>query len=84
MMEPAIREVEQSEALLVVGPSLQVYPAASLLSYLPPLQPILYLDPYPAPTYGRRGVEVFAENASAGIARVQQRLLQLFSLSPQA
>ena len=84
MMEPAIREVEQSEALLVVGTSLQVYPAASLLSYLPPLQPILYLDPNPAPTYGRRDVEVIAENASSGMARVQKRLLELFSLRPQA
>lgn len=78
MMEPAISEVMKAEAMLVVGTSLQVYPAASLLSYLPPHQPILYLDPHPASTYGR-SVEVFAENASSGIVKVQTRLCEIFS-----
>ena len=79
MMDSAIEQVSRAEALLVVGTSLQVYPAASLLSYLPASQPILYLDPNPAPTYGRR-VEVFQEKASTGMEKVQQRLREIFSL----
>ena len=79
MMDPAIDEVMNSEALLVVGTSLQVYPAASLLGYLPAGLPVLYLDPNPAAALGKR-VEVFAEMATAGIEKVGMRLMELFSI----
>ena len=79
MMDTAIHKVMNSEALLIVGTSLQVYPAASLLGYLPAGLPVLYLDPNPAAALGRR-VEVFAELATAGIGEVSRRLMELFSI----
>jgi NAD-dependent deacetylase len=79
MMEPAIEEVMKADAMVVVGTSLQVYPAASLLQYLPPQNPILLLDPKPARAASRQA-EIFAETASAGMPKVKERLLEIFGI----
>lgn len=79
MIEPAIEEVMKAEAMVVVGTSLQVYPAASLLQYLPPQHPIFLLDPNPAKA-GTGRVEVFAEAASTGMHKVKERLLEVFGI----
>jgi NAD-dependent deacetylase len=79
MIEPAIEQVEKAEAMVVIGTSLQVYPAASLLQYLPPQNPIILLDPNPARTAAGT-VEIFAEAASSGMHKVKERLLQVFGI----
>lgn len=45
MMEKAIEEVSDADVLIVIGTSLMVYPAASLLHYLPEDKPIYLIDP---------------------------------------
>ncbi|ADX67116.1 MULTISPECIES: SIR2 family NAD-dependent protein deacylase [Weeksella] len=45
MMEKAIELVLQADLFLVIGTSLQVYPAASLLDFVPNNCPIYYIDP---------------------------------------
>lgn len=45
MIEPAIRLVEEADLLVVVGTSLAVYPAASLVHYARPDVPIWLVDP---------------------------------------
>lgn len=45
MMEAAIDEVLQADILIVIGTSLQVYPAASLIDYTKSDIPIIYVDP---------------------------------------
>lgn len=47
MMDRAVREVESADIFLVVGTSLQVYPAASLLRYVPTGTPLVLIDPKP-------------------------------------
>ena len=47
MIEPAIRIVEKADILLVVGTSLNVYPAAGLIQYIAPGTPIYLVDPTP-------------------------------------
>ena len=47
-IEPAIMLAQQSDAFVVIGTSLNVYPAASLLHYVKPGTPIYYIDPNPA------------------------------------
>jgi NAD-dependent deacetylase len=79
MMDTAIEEVSSADALVVAGTSLQVYPAASLLNYLPGRKPVLYVDPSPA-RIPNIEVEIFAENASTGMPKVRDRLLELFGL----
>lgn len=44
-MYEAAKIVEQADILLIIGTSLQVYPAASLIDYLPSEKPIYLIDP---------------------------------------
>ena len=70
-MDAAIRAVEQADIVLIVGTSLQVYPAASLYHYARPGVPIFIIDPKDVPAYDKRithiqdvatrGMKVFLE-----------------------
>ena len=74
---PAIEEAAEltatADALLVVGTSLQVYPAAGLLHYAPAGCPVYVIDPH-QPEAGRRGVRYVAEAASTGVPKVLREL----------
>ncbi|APD05707.1 NAD-dependent protein deacylase [Flavobacteriaceae bacterium UJ101] len=45
LIPKAIQLVEQADIVLIIGTSLQVYPAASLMHYAKPTIPIYYIDP---------------------------------------
>ena len=45
MIEPAINLVQSTDILLIIGTSLQVYPAAGLLHYAKKSTPIYLIDP---------------------------------------
>lgn len=64
-MEPAVDTVSKADILVIIGTSLNVYPAAGLLHYVRPGTPIYYIDPNPAPV--PPGVHVIALPASKGI-----------------
>ena len=53
-MDDAIRAVEKADIVLIVGTSLQVYPAASLYHYAPYDTPIFIIDPKDVPAYEKR------------------------------
>ncbi len=60
----------QADILLVVGTSLLVYPANTLLNYAPPYAPVYIVDPNrPEGVWGDR-VTFIEEPASTGVARV--------------
>jgi NAD-dependent deacetylase len=44
-MEKALMLVKQADILVIIGTSLQVYPAASLIEYAPKSSPIYIIDP---------------------------------------
>lgn len=76
---PAIPEaidiVEEADFLIVIGTSLQVYPAAGLIDYANPKIPIYYIDPNPATIPNLRNpLEVVSMTASQGMAVVRERL----------
>ena len=75
---PAIEEaaeiVATADVLLVVGTSLQVYPAAGLLHYAPASCPVYVIDPHQPEVTGRRGVRYVAEPASVGVPQVLREL----------
>jgi len=48
MMDQAILEVEKADILIIIGTSMQVYPAAGLVDYCKPNTPIYFIDPNPA------------------------------------
>lgn len=73
MIEPAVELVEQADIFVVIGTSLQVYPAAGLLQYVRPGTPVYYIDPNPASVPA--GVTVIRKGASEGVAELSRILL---------
>jgi NAD-dependent deacetylase len=77
---PAIIEaaeaVEQADIIIVIGTSMQVYPAAGLVDYAKPDAKIYYIDPRPAtiPNMHHR-IEVLAMGGSEGMRVLKEKLL---------
>ncbi|HNQ12262.1 MAG TPA: NAD-dependent deacylase [Bacteroidia bacterium] len=69
MLEHAIMKVQMADILLIIGTSLQVYPAASLIHYVPSNCKIFYIDPNPASVTGIENINVIQEAASTGIQK---------------
>ncbi|WP_400191243.1 SIR2 family NAD-dependent protein deacylase [Hymenobacter sp. B81] len=75
LMERAMEEAATADLMLVVGTSLQVYPAANLVHYLPAGRPLYVIDPS-QPALTRRGqVHFVTEPATTGVPRVVGELL---------
>ncbi len=47
MLGPAIEITQTADILIIIGTSMQVYPAASLVNYVPYGTPIYFVDPRP-------------------------------------
>lgn len=75
MMEEAIRLTREAELFIVVGTSLVVYPAASLLVYVGDGVPVVVVDKK-VPTIHRPAVTYIAKPATEGLAELQQMLKQ--------
>lgn len=66
MIDKAIELCESADILLIIGTSLQVYPAASLMHYVPQNTPIYFIDPKPS-IESKANLTVISENASIGM-----------------
>jgi|TARA_B100000768_G_scaffold54303_1_gene52800 NAD-dependent deacetylase len=67
-MNTAIKIVQKAEILIIVGTSMQVYPAASLLQFASPSVKIFFIDPKPAVNSTER-IKIYAEKATTGVAK---------------
>ena len=67
-MDTAIKIVQKAEILIIVGTSMQVYPAASLLQFASPSVKIFFIDPKPAVNSTER-IKIYAEKATTGVAK---------------
>jgi NAD-dependent deacetylase len=77
-LEEAIDITETADYFAVIGTSLQVYPAAGLISYTPSTTPVFYIDPKPISIQNLRNkVETIAKFASEGVADLREKLLIL-------
>ena len=47
MLDKAIEITQEADILMIIGTSMQVYPAASLVHFVPPHSPIYFIDPKP-------------------------------------
>ena len=77
-LEKAIKSTIQADVLLVVGTSLQVYPAAGLVAYAPRDIMLYYIDPKPAPNLEMmriKNLKIIPKVASEGMQDVL-RILQ--------
>lgn len=71
-IEPAVELVEEADIFVVIGTSLNVYPAAGLLHYVRKGVPVYYIDPNPAAVPA--GVTVIKSGASAGVKELARQL----------
>ena len=77
-LEEAILLVQKAQILIVIGTSLQVYPAAGLLHYTRENIPIYYIDPHPATISNAPGnLKVIATTGSNGMKIVAKDLSKL-------
>lgn len=72
MFEPATELVESADVFVIIGTSLVVYPAASLLHYVRPGTPVFYIDPNPSQV--PQGVQVIKATATKGMEILKEIL----------
>lgn len=72
--QPAVELVQDADIFVVIGTSLVVYPAASLLYYVRKGTPIYYIDPNPAQVPLDRNITVIAKKATEGMAELAEIL----------
>ena len=78
MLNSASRVVMQSDVAIIVGTSMQVYPAAGLVAYANYGIPIYYVDPNPSLNSELRSLKnlkVIQEPASTGVRKVVEELI---------
>jgi NAD-dependent deacetylase len=71
----AIPMMENADVVIIIGTSLQVYPAAGLMHYAKSHVPVYYIDPNPATIYDLANpLEVMAMSASEGMGILKEKL----------
>jgi NAD-dependent deacetylase len=81
-MVPKIVEAEEivkgADLFVVVGSSMQVYPAAGLISNTPSGCEHFYIDPQPSPLRGIENLTIINEKASLGVPKLAQEFKSRF------
>ena len=67
MMEKAIEEVSDADIMLVIGTSLQVYPAASLIDFIEYGKPIYVIDPNSVSVSNNPHIKIIRKKATEGV-----------------
>lgn len=75
MIEQAAAEVEKADIFVIVGTSLNVYPAAGLIRYVPDTAPIFLIDPNEVMKKSKREIEIIQKGASEGITELINKWL---------
>ncbi|MBZ9631876.1 NAD-dependent deacylase [Salegentibacter sp. LM13S] len=74
MFEKAMEIVAEAEILIIVGTSMQVYPAAGLVDFAPNRIPVYFIDP--KPNISEKGnLHIIVEKASVGVPKLVQDLI---------
>ena len=73
MMDVAVQLVEASDCMIIIGTSMQVYPAASLVQYAPSGSKIYFVDPYPS-IHPTEKIRIIAEKATTGVPKVIEEI----------
>ena len=69
LIDSAIDICNTADILAIIGTSMQVYPAASLMHYVQPHVPIYYVDPKPA-IMNNKKVTVISSTATLGVQKL--------------
>lgn len=74
MMEKAMQLTSEADILVIIGTSMQVYPAAGLIDFISPDTPVYFVDPKPA-INENKNLKIYAEKASEGVPKLVRELL---------
>ncbi len=79
MMELAIERCGDADLCIIIGTSMQVYPAASLVHFLPSGTPIIYVDPKPSIIEGYTSgeIHIIKESAVKAISKLNKMIESL-------
>lgn len=73
-MEKAMEITSKADIFIIIGTSMQVYPAAGLIDFVQPKVPIYFIDPKPAVS-GNAQLKIYAEKASSGVPKLVKKFL---------
>ncbi|MDT7831887.1 NAD-dependent deacylase [Flavobacteriaceae bacterium S356] len=72
----AVEIVEQADVLVIIGTSMQVYPAAGLIDFCKPNTPIYFIDPKPSIYEGSyRNLTIIEDTAVGGTSKLLKKLI---------
>jgi len=75
MMDLASKITQTADIFMVIGTSLQVYPAAGLVDDVPESARIFVIDPNLPPIRNKENVVQLSEKAGTGVVKIIQKLL---------
>ncbi|WP_430907419.1 SIR2 family NAD-dependent protein deacylase [Maribacter sp. 2-571] len=79
-MENAVKEVKTADIVLIIGTSMQVYPAAGLVDYAKTGTPIYFVDPKPAISEGDfNNLHIIPKTAVSGVPDLVNDLIKKVS-----
>ncbi|MEI6049140.1 MAG: Sir2 family NAD-dependent protein deacetylase [Bacteroidota bacterium] len=81
MMDEAVKLTREADIFVVIGSSLNVYPAAGLINHAPENASLWLIDPNDVAVPVNREVEVIKEKASKGIAILTKRLFKEYGIA---
>lgn len=74
MMEDAISALRDADIFIIIGTSLNVYPAAGLLNYAPARIPVYLIDPNEVHVSGSSRLTIIRRGASEGMREIVRLL----------
>ena len=76
MLDLAIEKTKKADILVIIGTSMQVYPAASLIHYIKPNIPIYFIDPKPNISENSyNNLTIISEKAVNGVEKLINLLM---------
>ncbi len=76
MLEKAIEITEKADILIIIGTSMQVYPAASLVDFVKENTPIYFIDPKPSVNKNSfNNLTIIARTAVNGVPELVEQLI---------
>lgn len=73
-IETAVDYVEKADIFVIIGTSMNVYPAAGLLNYVPRTAEVYLIDPKPVDTRSMRQIHIIQKGASEGVKELKKLL----------
>ena len=73
-IETAVDYVEKADIFVIIGTSMNVYPAAGLLHYVPRGAEVYLIDPKPVDTHSMRQIHIIQKGASEGVKELKKLL----------